>query len=62
MLNQTVSTLNKTGGFENMQNYNPINTLRTYSENPRLFMNKRNLKVRNFSVSGPLNETEKRLG
>jgi hypothetical protein len=62
MLNQTVSTLNKTGGFENMKNYNPINTLRTYSEKPKLFMSKRNIRGRNLSVGGPLNETEKRLG
>jgi hypothetical protein len=62
MLHHTVSTLNKTGGFENMQNYNPIHTLRTYSEKPKLFMSKRNLKGRNLSVGGPLNETEKRLG
>ena len=62
MLNQTVSNLNKTGGFENMQKHNPIMTLRTYSEKPKLFMNKRNLKLRNFSVSGPMNETEKKLG
>jgi hypothetical protein len=61
MLNQTVSNLNKTGGFENMQKYNPIMTLRTYSEKPKLFMNKRNLRGKNFS-SGPMNETEKRLG
>jgi hypothetical protein len=62
MLYQTVSTLNKTGGFENIKNYNPINTLRTYSEKPKNFMAKRNLRGRNFSVSGPMNETERRLG
>jgi hypothetical protein len=45
-----------------MQKYNPIMTLRTYSEKPRLFMTKRNLKGRNFSVSGPMSETEKKLG
>jgi hypothetical protein len=60
MLNQTVSNLISTGGFEK-STYNPINTLRTYSEKPR-FMNKRPLKGRNFSVSGPLSETERRLG
>lgn len=60
MLNQTVSSLVSSGGFDR-PNYNPINTLRTYSEKPR-FMNKRALKGRNFSVSGPMSETEKRLG
>jgi len=61
MLNQTVTNLSRTGGFDNMTSYNPIHTLRTYSEKPR-FMGKRNLKGRNLSVGGPLNETEKRLG
>ena len=60
MLNQTVTTLNRTGGFRT-PNYNPIHTLRTYSEKPR-FMNKRNLKGRNMSVGGALSETEKRMG
>jgi hypothetical protein len=45
-----------------MQKYNPIMTLRTYSEKPRLFMNNRTLKGRNYSVSGPMSETEKRMG
>ena len=40
MLNQTVQHLNRTGGFNNKA-YNPINTLRTYSEKPKLYMNKR---------------------
>jgi len=30
MLNYTVSSLNRTGGFKTMK-YNPLNTLRTYS-------------------------------
>ena len=60
MLNQTVTTLNRTGGFST-PNYNPIHTLRTYSEKPR-FMNKRNLKGRNMSVGGALSEVEKRMG
>ena len=44
-----------------MNNVNPINTLRTYSEKPKL-MQKRNMKGRNFSVNGPMNEIEKKLG
>ena len=54
MLNQTVTNLSRTGGFDTMPSYNPIHTLRTYSEKPRI-MGKRNLKGRNLSVGGPLN-------
>lgn len=61
MLNQTVTNLSRTGGFDSVPSYNPIHTLRTYSEKPRI-MGNRNLKGRNLSVGGPLNETEKRLG
>jgi len=63
MLNQTVNSLNRTGGFV-MRDYNPLNTLRTYSERPKPnpYSNKRTFKGRNQSMSTHLNETEKRLG
>jgi hypothetical protein len=61
MLNYTVSSLNRTGGFKSM-GYNPLNTLRTYSQEPKNMVNKRIIKGRNYSVCGPMNETERKLG
>ena len=62
MLAKTVSCYNRTGGFNSASRMNPLHTLRTYSERPGGFMNKRNLKNgRNFSVSGN-SETEKLMG
>lgn len=63
MLAKTVSCYNRNGGFNSASRTNPLHTLRTYSERPGGFMNKRNIKGggRNFSVSGN-SETEKLMG
>ena len=48
MLSQTVSNLNKTGGFHSFsKGYNPLNTLRTYSEKPSAFPGKKPFRGRN---------------
>lgn len=62
MLAQTVTNLEKSGSFNNKA-YNPLNTLRTYSDRHEGgFMNKRTMKGSRFqSFSGP-SEIEKRLG
>tara|TARA_B110000285_G_scaffold229841_1_gene295382 strand:+ start:746 stop:988 length:243 start_codon:yes stop_codon:yes gene_type:complete len=61
MLAKTVSCYNRTGGFNSVSRTNPLQTLRTYSERPGGFMNKRQSGGRNFSVSGNT-ETEKLMG
>lgn len=50
MLSQTVTNLNRTGGFDfrhSTGGYNPLNTLRTYSEKPSAFPNKKPFRGRN---------------
>jgi hypothetical protein len=66
MLSQTVSNLNRTGGFASKYStgYNPLNTLRTYSEKPSAFPSKKPFRGRNLSmvVGGNDMTLEKRLG
>ena len=52
MLHQTVSNLNRTGAFQAKysQGYNPLNTLRTYSEKPNAFPGKKPFRGRNMSM------------
>ena len=62
MLAKTVSCYNRNGGFNSASRTNPLHTLRSYSERPGGFMNKRNKTGgRNFSVSGTT-DTEKLMG
>lgn len=48
MLSQTVSNMNRTGAFDT--GYNPLNTLRTYSEKPNAFTSKKPFRGRNASM------------
>jgi|TARA_B110001450_G_C17285764_1_gene345354 hypothetical protein len=66
MLNQTVTNLTRNGGFDYKYStgYNPLNTLRTYSEKPSMFPStKKAFRGRNMSmVVGNEMSLEKRLG
>lgn len=63
ILNKTVENFDLSGHKPTKQ-YNPLSTLRTYSENPNgQFMTKRKHRAKNLSMVGqPLTDVEKKLG
>ena len=62
MLNKTVSNLNRTGGFKT-KGFNPMDTLRTYSDRPKLLNISKKWKGRNMSFCGDqFSATEQLLG